>query len=137
MLHEAREVALAVENPTLLLGEAATHAAVNELAPDSSLVHIATHGLFRRDNPMFSSVRLADSYLSLYDLYRLPLQADLFALSGCGTGLSVVAAGDEIMGLARGLLYAGGQLTSADAMGCARPKYRFVYAIFLHASATR
>jgi CHAT domain-containing protein len=105
--HEARHVAGVVENATLLLGPQATQAAVNELAPESGLVHIATHGVFRRDNPMFSSVRLADSHLSLYDLYKLPLQADLFALSGCGTGLNSIAAGDEGMGLARGLLYAG------------------------------
>ena len=30
-------------------------------------------------------------------------------LSGCGTGLNVVVGGDELMGLKRGLLYAGAQ----------------------------
>ena len=30
-------------------------------------------------------------------------------LSGCGTGLNVVVGGDELLGLKRGLLYAGAQ----------------------------
>ena len=70
-------------------------------------MHIATHGMFRRDNPMFSSIRLGDGPLSVYDLYELRLSAELVTLSGCGTGLSVVVGGDEQLGLVRGLLYAG------------------------------
>ena len=58
---------------------------------------------------MFSAVHLGDGYLSVYDLYNLRLPVELLTLSGCATGLSVVAEGDEIMGLARGLLYAGAQ----------------------------
>ena len=59
------------------------------------------------DNPMFSGIRLGGSYLTLYDLYNLKLPAELVALSGCVTGLNVVAAGDELLGLARGLFRAG------------------------------
>ena len=58
---------------------------------------------------MFSGIKLGDSYLSLYDLYQLKLPAELVALSGCSTGLHVVAAGDELLGLARGLLHAGAE----------------------------
>ena len=58
---------------------------------------------------MFSGIRLGDGILSLYDLYQLRLPAELITLSGCATGLSVVADGDELLGLARGLIYAGAQ----------------------------
>lgn len=58
---------------------------------------------------MFSGIRLGDGILSLYDLYQLKLPAELITLSGCATGLSVVADGDELLGLARGLIYAGAQ----------------------------
>lgn len=58
---------------------------------------------------MFSGIRLADGQLNLYDLYQLKLQAELMTLSGCATGLNVVTAGDELLGLVRGLLYAGAQ----------------------------
>ena len=58
---------------------------------------------------MFSSIKLGTSELSLFDLYQLNLPAELVTLSGCGTGLNVVLGGDELMGLKRGLLYAGAQ----------------------------
>jgi CHAT domain-containing protein len=72
-------------------------------------VHIATHGWFRQDNPMFSSISLGDSQLNLFDLYQLSLPCELVTLSGCGTGLNMVVGGDELLGLVRGLLYAGAQ----------------------------
>ena len=60
-----------------------------------------------QDSPLFSSVRFADRHLSLFDLYHLRFSADLVTLSGCATGLNVVEGGDELVGLTRGLLYAG------------------------------
>src|SRR5271170_6688585 len=70
-------------------------------------IHIATHGKLRQDNPMFSGIRLGDAYLNLYDLYQFKLNAELVTLSGCATGMNVVTPGDELLGLIRGLLYAG------------------------------
>ena len=58
---------------------------------------------------MFSSIRLGNSQLSLFDFYQLQLNAELVTLSGCGTGMNVVIGGDELIGLVRGLLYAGAQ----------------------------
>jgi len=94
---------------TAFTGNDATENALRDHSSDSRIIHIATHGHFRQDNPMFSSIRLAGSYLSLYDLYELRLSAELVVLSGCATGLNVVTAGDELMGLVRGLLQAGAQ----------------------------
>ena len=45
--------------------------------------------------------------MGVYDLYQLRLSAELVALSGCSTGRSGVVGGDELLGLVRGLLYAG------------------------------
>jgi len=91
----------------LFVGDEATEQALREHGASSHTIHIATHGYFRQDNPMFSSIRLGGSYLSLYDLYHLQLTADLVVLSGCATGLNVVRPGDEQIGLVRGLLRAG------------------------------
>ncbi len=104
---EARRVAAAIPNARLALGAEATERLLRERAPASRFLHIATHGLFRRDNPMFSSIRLGDGWFSLFDLYRLPLSAELVTLSGCSTGVNVVMGGDELLGLLRGLLQAG------------------------------
>jgi CHAT domain-containing protein/tetratricopeptide (TPR) repeat protein len=91
----------------LYQGDSANHDLFLRKAPLSRLIHIATHGIFRPDNPMFSGIRLSDGYLHLYELFQMKLSADLFTLSGCATGLNVVAGGDELLGLVRGLLYAG------------------------------
>ena len=56
---------------------------------------------------MFSGIRLGDGYLYLYDLYLMQIPARLVTLSGCATGMNVVAAGDELLGLQRGLFCAG------------------------------
>jgi CHAT domain-containing protein len=89
------------------MGPEATAGQLQRHGAESRFVHVATHGMFRRDNPMFSSIRLGDGPLSVYDLFELRLPAELVTLSGCGTGLSVVVGGDEQLGLVRGLLYAG------------------------------
>lgn len=107
IVDEVRAVAEALPEARLLLGPDASERNLRRHAPGSRFVHVATHGLFRYDNPMFSSLRLGDARLSLFDVYQLELDAELVTLSGCGTGLNVVEGGDELMGLVRGLLYAG------------------------------
>lgn len=104
---EVQAVASVVAEPRLLFGSEASEQALRDYGPRSQLIHIASHGYFRQDSPMFSSIKLADSYLTLYDLYHMNLPVDLLTLSGCVTGLNVVAEGDELLGLTRGLLYAG------------------------------
>jgi CHAT domain-containing protein len=104
---EARRVAELLVDAQLYLGPEATEERLRLLAPHTRVLHIATHGFFRRDNPLFSAIRLGDGFLSLFDLYRLDLRADLVTLSGCSTGLNAVVGGDELLGLTRGLLHAG------------------------------
>ena len=104
---EVDAVAKVIPEPRVLWGSEATEQALNKYGPTSRFIHIASHGCFRQDSPMFSSIRLADSYLSLYDLYRTNLPVDLLTLSGCVTGLDFVDEGDELICLTRGLLYAG------------------------------
>jgi CHAT domain-containing protein len=107
IVEEVRAVAAALPESRLFLGSDATVGQLRAHGGGSRFVHIATHGMFRRDNPMFSSIRLGDGPLTVYDLYDLRLSAELVTLSGCGTGLSRVVGGDEQLGLVRGLLYAG------------------------------
>jgi CHAT domain-containing protein len=104
---EAHAIARQLPNSTMLLGAEASASAFRSLSQDASTIHIATHGRFRRDNPLFSGIRLADSFLTLHDLNGLQLSADLVTLSGCSTGLNVVTAGDELRGLVRGVLGTG------------------------------
>jgi CHAT domain-containing protein len=106
---EVEALASILPDSQLFTESAATEGVLRTQGAISRIVHIATHGYFRQDNPMFSSIRLGDSYLSLYDLYHLKLPAELVVLSGCATGLNVVTPGDELLGLVRGLFQAGAQ----------------------------
>ncbi len=73
----------------------------------AALGHIAAHGRFRTDNPLFSSLRLADGPLTVYDLERLARPPRHVVLSGCDSGRSAIHAGDELLGLASALLALG------------------------------
>ena len=83
---EARAVAAVLPDARLCIGPDATEQVLRTSGRDSRIVHIASHGHFRPENPMFSGIRLGDTYLNVYDLYRLRLRADLVTLSGCATG---------------------------------------------------
>jgi CHAT domain-containing protein len=109
ILDEVQALTGVLDHAELFVGQNATVNILREKGPASRRIHIATHGRFRQDNPMFSAIRMGDSFLSLFDLYQLRLPVELITLSGCSTGLNVVAAGDELIGLARGLLHAGAQ----------------------------
>jgi len=107
ILQEAQSVASLLPKASLHVGDRATSSVLRKQGPQSGLLHVATHGVYRQDNPMFSGIRLGDGYLNLYDLYQMRLDARLVTLSGCATGMNFVAAGDELLGLQRGLFCAG------------------------------
>jgi CHAT domain-containing protein len=108
-----QEEVIAIANllpaPRLFLGQSATAQCFHSEGPESRFIHVASHGHFRRESPLFSGIKLASSYLSLYDLYRLTLPAELITFNGCSTGRNVVARGGEALGLARGLICAGAE----------------------------
>jgi CHAT domain-containing protein len=107
ILAEVQSVASLLPQPELLVGDQATTEILKTKGAQTDILHIATHGTYRQDNPMFSGIRLGDGYLNLYDLYQMRLSARHVTLSGCATGMNFVAAGDELLGLQRGLLCAG------------------------------
>ncbi|HEX8088478.1 MAG TPA: CHAT domain-containing protein, partial [Blastocatellia bacterium] len=90
-----------------LTGAEATRDNLMRAAPLARFLHLASHGYFRRDNPMFSFLKLADSQLNFYSLLDLKLNAEMVTLSACHTGVNMVFPGDELHGLMRGFLYAG------------------------------
>lgn len=104
---ELASIGRAFRKPVLLEGKNAVKDAFIQHAPNSRILHLATHGYFRQDNPMFSSVRLWDGPLNFYDVFDLGLTAELVTLSACNTGINKLAPGDELCGLMRGFLYAG------------------------------
>jgi CHAT domain-containing protein len=104
---EIAEVAALFPNSVTLTNERATRENLFEVAPGAKFLHLASHGYFRRDNPMFSFLKLADANLHFYNLLDLKLRAEMVTLSACHTGVNKVFPGDELHGLVRGFLYAG------------------------------
>lgn len=67
------------------------------------LAHIAAHGTFRADNPLFSCLRLDDGPLTLVDLSRLRRAPYRLVASSCNSGVSAASGSDELLGLASAL----------------------------------
>jgi CHAT domain-containing protein len=91
----------------LYVEQEATPACFRATAGHRKALHLAAHGSFRPDNPLFSGLALADGWLTTLDIFNLRLNASLVTLSACQTGRSTVGGGDELLGLMRALLYAG------------------------------
>jgi CHAT domain-containing protein len=106
VVQEANEVAgILGERP--YLEAAARRSILEELAGAYKIIHLATHGQFRADAPLFSFVELADGTLLTADLFNLRLRASLVTLSACESGLNKITGGNELVGLSRACLYAG------------------------------
>lgn len=91
----------------LFTNRSADSTKLREFGTDSSIIHIASHGRFLKDKPLFSGLLLSDGWLTLPQIYGMRLPADLITLSGCETGTNEISGGDELLGLTRGFLYAG------------------------------
>ena len=71
------------------------------------LAHIAAHGIFRADSPLFSSLRMHDGPLTVYDFERLHRAPYRLVLSSCEGGVLAPAGANELLGLVSSLLPLG------------------------------
>jgi CHAT domain-containing protein len=101
----------------VLTGERATVASVVNGFGHCDLVHLAAHGTFRTDSPLFSSVLLADGPLIVHDLERMPRTAPTVVLASCDGGVNGVELGDELIGTAATLLALGVRSLVAPMVG--------------------
>ena len=104
---------------TSFVGPDNTARQVKEAAPEYRIQHWATHSLLDEIDPDFSGLVVspragqqpgggaADDLVTVHDLARLSLRADLVVCSACQTGLGVVRAGEGTIGMAQALLAAG------------------------------
>lgn len=78
-----------------------------EVIGTSAIAHIACHGAFRSDNPMFSSLRLADGELTVHDLAQCAELPHTFVMSACNTGQNAALRGGGLLGMASALMQLG------------------------------
>jgi hypothetical protein len=100
--------------PATLVGRQATVAAVIEALDGATVAHLACHGHFRADSPLFSSLELADGPLNAYELQHLRRPPRLIVLSACDLGTSDTRPGDELLGFAAALIGMGTQTVIAS-----------------------
>jgi CHAT domain-containing protein len=90
--------------------------ALGEQMASYRIVHFATHGLLNASRPELSGIVLSlvdrdgrpqDGFLTSLDTFNLRLDADLVVLSGCRTALGKDVRSEGLVGLTRGLMYAG------------------------------
>lgn len=109
---EAKAIASLLPKSHILTRRAASETSFKKQAGEFNYLHVASHGLFKADNALESSLILAkdgenDGTLTVRELYQTRLNADLVTLSACETGLGKTLSGDDVLGLTRGFLYAG------------------------------
>ncbi|MFC5212638.1 CHAT domain-containing protein [Streptomyces coerulescens] len=83
----------------------------------AALAHIAAHGTFRADGPLFSSLRMADGPLIVHDFERLARSPYRIILSCCDTARFASVGADELLGLVTALLPLG----TAGVVACTAP----------------
>jgi tetratricopeptide (TPR) repeat protein len=71
------------------------------------LAHVAAHGTFRADNPLFSSIELDDGPLTVHDFERLNQAPYWLVLSSCDSGAAAAVGADELLGLVSSLVPLG------------------------------
>jgi tetratricopeptide (TPR) repeat protein len=73
----------------------------------AALAHIAAHGTFRADSPLFSSLQMAEVPLIAHDFERLGRSPYRIILSICDAARFARVGADELLGLATALLSLG------------------------------
>ncbi len=104
---EAEEALAAEYGLPMIADGGATAARVLEAIDGARLAHIAAHGTFRADSPLFSSLRMDDGPLTVYDFERLRRAPYRLILPACDSGLQAPAGADELLGLTSSLVPLG------------------------------
>jgi Tfp pilus assembly protein PilF len=104
---EIAPVAGLYDDVAVLTGAQATAAGVLSALDGAWLGHIAAHGRFRADSPLFSSLRMHDGPLTVYDFEQLSRAPYRLVLSSCDSGVLAPAGADELLGLVASLLPLG------------------------------
>jgi tetratricopeptide (TPR) repeat protein len=104
---EAEAVACGVADAMVIEGADATAGRVSRELRSAGLAHLVCHGRFVADNPLLSSLELADGPLFLYDLERHGALPPVMVLSACSAAMTADRPGEELMGFVATLLAGG------------------------------
>jgi hypothetical protein len=104
---EVEALAALHDEPIVLDAGASTASSCLAGLASASLAHFACHGAFRTDNPLFSSLRVADGELNLYDLEQCADLPRTLVLSACNAAASIELRGGALLGMSNALMSLG------------------------------
>jgi tetratricopeptide (TPR) repeat protein len=104
---EVRRLAAQYPDAVVLADGGAVAERVMAAMDGAWLVHVAAHGTFRADSPLFSAIELDDGPLTVYDLERLKRAPYRVVLSSCNSAVGVSVGADELLGLVSALISLG------------------------------
>jgi CHAT domain-containing protein len=121
---EARRIAALTSGAELRLGfQANVASAFDPAVRDHRIVHFATHAIVDNERPELSGIALSlfdergasrEGFVRLYDVYNMKLPVDLVVLSGCSSAMGKQVAGEGLISLVRGFMYAGARQVLAS-----------------------
>jgi len=94
----------------VLLGKEATETKFKENCENSKLIHISTHSLLYKNDPLilFSNIdKENDGYLETGEILQLNLNAELVVLSSCKSGLGEIDKAEGVIGMEKAFFEAG------------------------------
>jgi len=104
---EVRRLAAQYPDAVVLADGVAVTERVMAAIDGAWLVHMAAHGTFRADSPLFSAIELDDGPLTVYDLERLRRAPYRVVLSSCSSAVGAAVGADELLGLVSALISLG------------------------------
>jgi tetratricopeptide (TPR) repeat protein len=104
---EVRHLATRYPDAVVLADGEATADRVMAAMDGAWLVHMAAHGTFRGDSPLFSAIELDDGPLTVYDLEQLKQAPYRVVLSSCDSAVGAAVGADELLGLVSALITQG------------------------------
>ncbi|MEZ4951477.1 MAG: CHAT domain-containing protein, partial [Saprospiraceae bacterium] len=96
-----------------LIGSMASEGNVKTSIKNGNVLYFGTHAIADAEDPLRSKLVLAkdfegeDGYLHAYELFGLPIEADLAVLNACESGLGNIQKGEGMISLSYSLQFAG------------------------------
>ena len=106
-------------NAKVLLGTAATEAALKSGTAGYDVIEVASHGVLDNRHPLYSYLALApgggeDGFFEAREMAELKLQAQLVVLSACETGAGREGGAEGVIGMTWALFLAGSPASVAS-----------------------
>ncbi|MDZ7689896.1 MAG: CHAT domain-containing protein [Balneolaceae bacterium] len=103
-----------------LVEEQSTETAFRQMAPDTRILHLATHSTVSESDPLFSTIYMSapgdsteqeqfSNQIFAYELFEMNLNNELIMLNSCESGSGSYLQGSGIVGISRALRFAGAQ----------------------------